>query len=100
MDASITNVETSAGMRQRQDYWWTTVLARTFKPCSALQTKQPQLLTGDEWQTLLVRLRLAMQSSNEKDITRVCEKRKDFVLAAAIHTGHRAPVVARPELSQ
>ena len=62
MDAG-TFVETVTEMRERPDYWWTAVLTRSFRRCSALQTKHPQLLTGEEWKTLLTRLQLASQSS-------------------------------------
>jgi len=89
MDTSLTVVETVTEMRQRRDYWWTTILTKSFRHCNALRTKHPQLLTGDAWETLLARFQLAMQNTNKTAIRRLCRKHKDFVLAAGVHMGHR-----------
>ena len=94
--ASIANAEAVTDMRERQDYWWTTVLTQSARSCVALQTKHPQLLNEDEWKTLRTRLLVAMQSTSRRTIRWACKKHKDFVLAAAVHKGHMEPRIARP----
>ena len=64
-----------------------------------LQTKRPQLVTSDDWKTLIARLRLAMQNTNQKSIQQVCAKHKQMIMASAIRASHRTPMMARPECS-
>ena len=99
-DAPTDNVETIADMQQRHDYWWTPLLTRSFRRFVALRTQHPHLLDSYHWEMLETRLELAMRSTNWRAIRQMCKKHKDFVLAAAIHHGHKRPMVAPSQCSE
>ena len=100
LDAPTDYVETVTDMQQRQDYWWTSLLTRSFRRCIALRTKHPQLLIMDKWEMLVAQFELTMKSATHKRaIKQVCMRHKDFVLATSIHMGYHAPMIARPDCS-
>ena len=49
MDDPLKVVETVNEMREKRDYWWTTILTRSFRHCRTLRMEHPQLLTEDAW---------------------------------------------------
>ena len=99
IDHCITGVETITELGLRQDYWWTTTLTQTVRRCIALKAKHPQLLSQDEWKTLLVRLQMVLQSTTRRNIYKAFQKHKDLIRAAAVHKGHREPTIASPDCS-
>ena len=73
--------------------------AEDFKRFAALRSKQQHLVDSDTWDLLTARFRLAMRSTNFRAINQLRKKHKNFILEAAFHKGHKAPMIATPESS-
>ena len=82
--AAVLSVETVGDMRQRQNWWWTTELTRSFRRFTTLRTTHPQLIASDEWKKLETRFVMTMRSAYTKAIRQVIANSKDFAQAVAV----------------
>ena len=90
-NAAEIGLETMTDIQQKQIYWWSSVLAKIVRTAIALRAKHPQLLSSTKWDTLLLRLTVAMQSSSASSLRTVYQRHKEWIHEAADKNSTESP---------